>query len=109
MLKTFIDNFSNKSKIETIPTKLYDLQKNWKITTIHTSVDKQFIVYWFRVLNKVVHTFALWCMPVIPNLFINAEPYNIFLNPLIALDDAPRSPGWETFVYVIALKLFRMD
>ena len=29
---------------------------------VKVSVDKQLIAYWFRVLNKDVHTFAYYCV-----------------------------------------------
>ena len=36
---------------------------------LQVSVDKQLIAYWFRVLNKDVHTFAYKVYMIVLNLF----------------------------------------
>ena len=70
--KSFINNFSTKSKIETFHTKLYDLRRSGELP-LQTSVDKQLIAYWLRVLNKDVHTFAYMVYMMALKLFSRDE------------------------------------
>ena len=62
--------FFKKSKIQTLHTKLYDLREVEKLP-LQTSVNKQIIAYWLRVLNKYVHSFAYTVYMIALNLNIS--------------------------------------
>ena len=71
-LGILLKKIQRKSKIETFHTKLYDLRRSGKLP-LQTSVDKQLIAYWLRVLNKDVHTFAYMVYIIALKLFRRDE------------------------------------